>query len=108
MITVLSLFKDKKTVKRHKIASLGRLFHSLISTVMMMVNILSLKSMDHMDDEFDNRWMNVTMFLIGLICKIPNIALTFVFKRRLMPILEEHHSLIQPGVVSVPEKMIHI
>lgn len=58
-----------------------------------------------MDGEFDNRWMNVTMFLIGLTCKIPNIALTCVFKRRLVPILEEYCSLNQPAVVSVPEKM---
>lgn len=87
----------------YKIASLGRLFHSLISTVMMMVNMLSIRSLDHLDDEFDYRWMNFIMFLIGLTCKIPNIALNCIFKKRLTTVLKEYCDLNQTGGASVTE-----
>lgn len=85
----------------YKIASLGRLFHSLISTVMMIVNMLSIRSLDNLDDDY--RWMNFIMFLIGLTCKIPNIVLNCIFKKRLTTVLKEYCDLNHTGGASVTE-----
>lgn len=85
---------------------MGRLFHSLISTVMMAVNMLSMSSLEKEDVEFDYLWINLTMFLIGLICKIPNIVVTCFFKTRLKIILKEYWEKNQEQSASVTESEI--
>ena len=56
---------------------------------MMIVSMLSIQTLSHLDDAFDYRCMNIIMFVIGLICKFPNLFLTIIFRKRLNLVLKE-------------------
>jgi hypothetical protein len=56
---------------------------------MMIVSMLSIQTLSDLDDAFDYRWMNIIMFVIGLICKFPNLLLTIIFRKRLNQVLKE-------------------